>query len=59
MDIPDVASGQSPGKCATAAKDATKEAAHIHHIVTTRGEGLADLLMMKREFEKHTVKVRS
>ena len=59
METPnkDQASGHTPGKHAPAARDAVKEAAHIHQIVTTRGEGLADLLMMKREFERHTVKV--
>lgn len=35
------------------------EAAHVHQIVTTRGEGLTDLLMMKREFERHIGKVSS
>ena len=29
---------------------------HVHQIVTTRGEGLADLLNMKREFERHITK---
>jgi len=33
------------------------EAAHVHKIVTTRGEGLTDLLMMKKDFDRHTTKV--
>ena len=32
------------------------EQQQVHQIVTTRGEGLADLLMMKREFERHITK---
>ena len=40
-----------------AQRDAKQEAAHVHQIVTTRGEGLSDLLFMKREFERHISKV--
>ena len=39
------------------ARNKEAEAAHIQKIVTTRGEGLTDLLMMKKDFDRHTTKV--
>ena len=43
-------------KPAYAPRDKEAEEKHVHNIVTTRGEGLADLLLMKREFERHMTK---
>ena len=37
--------------------DKAGERQHVHQIVTTRGEGLTDLLGMKRDFERHITKV--
>lgn len=33
------------------------EAVHVNKIVNHRGEGLSDLLFMKKDFNKHMLKV--
>ena len=54
----DRSNNSSPTEVVKLERDPQRETQYVKQIVKTRGEGLSDLLSMKRDFEKYQSKVR-